>query len=126
MTLVGIVALVVWGFRRTRKRTPDGRLMLRLWPLIASVLLAALFVISGIGSAFLNLLGSVSPLSIGIFLLSLGYAAVVLAGAIYLLSRKGREFLNLPYWFAAAFVLVHLLVAGYLGYYGIIGIRTWA
>ena len=54
---------------------------------------------------FLKSLGTVTPLSVGLFVLSLVYPAVVL-------KTKAREPKNLPYWFTAVFVVVHLLIAG--------------
>ena len=124
MTIVGFIALIVWAVRR--KKTHDGRLWLRLWPLIASAALLALMITSAVGSAFLKSLGTVSPLSVGLFVLSLVHPVVVLSGAAYLLKAKAREPKNLPYWFAAVFVVVHLLIAGYMTMYGAVGVRTWA
>jgi len=124
MTIAGIVTLIVWAARR--KKTNDGRLWLRLWPLLASVALSSFLMLSAVGGMFLESLGSVSPISVGLFVLSIVYPLVVLSGAAYLFRTKAREPKNLPYWFAAAFVVVHLLVAGYMTMYGAIGIRTWA
>jgi hypothetical protein len=63
---------------------------------------------------------------VALLVLSLAYPAVVLVGLAYLFRAKARQPMNLPYWFAAAFVVVHLLIAGYLATYGGIGVRTWA
>ena len=124
MTIAGIVTLIVWAARR--KKTNDGRLWLRLWPLLASVALSSFLMLSAVGGMFLESLGTVSPISVGLFVLSLVYPVVVLSGAAYLFRAKAMEPKNLPYWFAAAFVVVHLLVAGYMTMFGAIGIRTWA
>ena len=124
MTIAGFVTLIVWAVRR--KKTNDGRLWLRLWPLIASAALLSFLIVSAVSGMFLKSLGTVSPLSVGLFVLSLVYPAVVLSGAAYLFKAKAREPKNLPYWFAAAFVVVHLLIAGYMTMFGAIGIRTWA
>ena len=124
MSITGIVTLIVWAARR--KKTNDGRLWLRLWPLLASVALLSFLVISAVSGAFLKSLGTVSPLSVGLFVLSLVYPAVALAGTAYLFKASAREPKNLPYWFAAAFLVVHLLIAGYMTMFGAIGIRTWA
>jgi CubicO group peptidase (beta-lactamase class C family) len=124
MSIAGFVAIIVWAARK--KKTNDGRLWLRLWPLIASAALLAYLITSAVGGVFLKALGTVSPLSVGILVLSLVYPAAVLSGAAYLFRAKARAPMNLPYWFAAAFVLVHLLIAGYMAIYGAIGVRTWA
>ena len=123
MTIAGIVALIVWAARR--KKTNDGRLWLRLWPLLASAALLAFLILSAVSGMFLKSLGSVSPLSVGLFVLSLVYPVVILSGAAYLFKVSTRP-KNLPYWFAATFVALHLLIAAYMTMYGAIGIRTWA
>jgi hypothetical protein len=124
LSIVGIFTLIVWAVRR--KKTNDARLWLRLWPLIASAALLAFLIMSAVSGIFLKQLGTVTPLSVGLLLLSLVYPAVVLSGATYLFKAKARAPKNLPYWFATAFVVVHLLIAGYMTMYGAIGVRTWA
>ena len=126
MTIAGIITLIVWGARRRRAATTDARLWLRLWPLIASATLITYLIASAVGGAFLKALATVSPLSVGLLVLSLAYPAVVLLGAAHLLQAKAREPKNLPYWFAAVFVFAHVLIAGYLTMYGAIGTPTWA
>jgi CubicO group peptidase (beta-lactamase class C family) len=126
MFCIGIVALIVWGVRRTRKKTVDDRLMMRLWPIIATVLLAVFLISFFALSGSFELAGTVSALSVAVLLLSLAYPALVLLGVVQLLKPATRANKNLPYWFAAAFVLVHVLIAGYLGAYGVLGIRSWS
>jgi len=126
MTLVGVVAIIVWGVRRASGTSTDRRLLMRLWPLCATVaLIAFLFSLMSVGR-FLNQAGTISPLSIAIFVLSLAYPLLVLLGTFELFRPAIRASRNLPYWFATAFVLCHLLVAGYLGWFGAFGIRTWS
>ena len=124
MSIAGIVTFIVWAVRR--KKTGDRRLWLRLWPLIASAALLAFLILSAFSGLFLQSLGTVTPLSVGLFVLSLVYPAVVLLAVAYLFKAKAREPKNSPYWFAAVFVVVHLLIAGYMTMHGAIGVRTWA
>jgi hypothetical protein len=81
---------------------------------------------SAVSGLFLKSLATVSPLSVGLLVLSLVYPAMVLSGVAYLFKAESRQPMNLPYWFAAVFVVVHLLIAGYMTMYGEIGVRTWA
>jgi CubicO group peptidase (beta-lactamase class C family) len=124
MTLIGFVALIVWVVRRLRKTSTDRRLALRLLPIIATAVLIGFLISIAAAGAFLMQASTISPFSIAVLVLSLGYPALVLLGAFQLL--KSREHRNLTWWFAASFVLVHLLIAGYLAAYGVIGVRTWA
>jgi CubicO group peptidase (beta-lactamase class C family) len=128
MTLIGFVAFLVWCKRRFgKKRTStDGRLWLRISPLLATALLFTFQFAFGVSGAFMNQAASISPLSVFVFLLSLAYPAIALFGIVQLLAPKVRERKNLPYWFAAVFACVHLLIAGYLTTYGVVGLRTWA
>jgi len=122
-TLVLVIVMTIAGLFML-KRT-DGRLWMRLWPLIASATLIIYLIAATVSGAFLNSLATVSPLSVGLIVLSLAYPAVILLGAVHLLT-KAKEPKNLPYWFAAVFVFAHLLIAGYMTMYGAIGTPTWA
>jgi hypothetical protein len=126
MTVIGIVAIIVWGVLRARRKTTDARLMMRLWPLCATAGFVVLLIMLVSVGAFLRQAGTVSPYSVSIFVLSLAYPALALLGAVELLRPATRSHRNLPFGFAVAFVLAHLLIAGYLGWYGVIGFRTWS
>ena len=126
MTIAGLIAFIVWAARRARKKTDDGRMWMRLLPLLATVSFVVYLVGFAVASQFLNELGAVTALSVGLFVLSLAYPLVVLLGAAHLLTAKARARMNLPYWFAAAFVAVHVLVASYIAMYDGVGVRTWA
>ena len=126
MSLVALVALIVWAARRARRKTTDTRVWLRVLPLAATVALIVYFVGSGASRFFLESLGTISVASLLLFFLSLLYPAVTLLAAACLFTRQAREKLNLPYWFAAAFVLVHLFAVAYLAKFDGIAIRTWS
>ena len=104
-TLALVILMTIAGLFTLRAK--DGRLWMRLWPLIASATLISYLIASAVGGAFLKSLATVSPLSVGLLVLSLAYPAVILLGAAHLLKAKTREPKNLPYWFAAVFVVAH-------------------
>ena len=89
---------------------------LKAWALALPplMLLVAFLIAFSSASVFLDQASKVSPLSMAILLVSLSYPAAAIAGAAGLLGRANRERKNLPYWFAALFAIVHLLIAGYL------------
>ena len=122
MTIVGLIMFIVWALQ---KKT-DTRLWLRLWPLIASASLICYVIGWALVSQYLELMGTVSFLSVGLFVLSILYPAASLFGAASLFSAQGRQQMNLHWWFAAAFVAVHLLIAGYMASFGSIAVRSWA
>lgn len=126
MTLAGFVLFLVWSSKRYRKHptTSDRRLWLRAAPLIASAVLFAFLILIALSGAFLDQLGSISPLSIAMFVLSLAYPVVAVWSAILLFTARDRG--NFSYWYAVAFAVVHLLVAGYLVTNDAIGFRSWA
>lgn len=127
MTLIGFIALLVWCYRRfAAKTSQDRRLWMRLWPLISTGLLFMLVMMIVSIGAMLQYVGTISPVSIGILLLSLAYPATVLFGVFELARHKNRTQKNLPYWYAAVFAVAHLSIVAYLASYGLIGIRTWA
>ena len=128
MTLIGFVAFLVWCYRRfgKKRRTNDDRLWLRITPLIASAILFAFQFAFALTGVFLSQAGAISFLSLAILLLSVTYPAMAIFGAFQLFTPKAREHKNLPYWFAAGLVLIHLLIAGHLAAHGVIGLRTWA
>ncbi len=126
MTLIGFVALVIWCYRRFASKTSsDHRTWMRLWPLLSTVALIVFLVVLSAAGVFLKYAGTVSALSVGILALSLSYPLFVLLGIIELFKTKNRSPKNLPYWYAAAFSIVHASVVVYLAVYGVIGIRTW-
>ena len=127
LSAVGLVTFLVWCYRRYSKKTSqDHRLWLRLAPLVASVALLVFLMSMALAGGFLQEVGSVSALSLLILVLSLIYPASVLLAAAQIFRPSNARRLNYPYWFAAVFVLAHLLIAGYFGAYGVIGVRTWA
>lgn len=127
MMVIGSIALLVWCYRRfTAKTTTDRRLWMRLWPLISTMLLIAMLLVLASAGGLLEHFGTISPLSIGVLLLSLSYPVAVLLGIFELVRKRNRTSKNLPYWYAALFAIVHLSIVGYLASYGMIGVRTWA
>lgn len=127
MTLIGFVALLVWCYRRFASKTShDHRVWMRLWPLVSTVALVVFLIVLSTAGVFLKYAGTVSALSIGILVLSLSYPLFVLLGIVELFKTKNRSLKNLPYWYAAAFAIVHASIVVYLAVYGVIGIRTWA
>ncbi len=126
MTLAGFVMFLVWCSRRYRKqpKTDDHRLWLRLAPLIASAVLFGFLILLALSGAFLDQLGSISPLSVALFLLSLAYPFAAFWTVIQLYVSRERR--NFPYWYALAFAVVHQLVAGYLLTNGAFAFKSWA
>ena len=91
MTIAGFVTLIVWAVRR--KKTNDGRLWLRLWPLIASAALSSFLIMSAVSGMFLKSLGTVTPLSVGLFVLvaCLSGGGIVRCGVLVQSERQGVE-----------------------------------
>ncbi len=126
MTLAGFVMFLVWCSQRYRKqpRTSDRRPWLRIAPLIATALLFTFLILLAVSGAYIDQVGAISPLSTAIFLASVAYPFAALWAALQIyLSRAHRNF---PYWYAAAFAVLHLLVAGYLVTNGAFAFKTWA
>lgn len=128
--MVSAVAFaLVWGprwvFGGLRKKPGIG---LRAWPLLTVLLLVAsgTFLARGAAGDALSNLGTPTVYSVGYAITS---AAFVLAAcwSIYVLWR-GRTLVihRGAYWHGAAVTAANAFVAGYLLYWGMIGVRLWA
>jgi hypothetical protein len=98
-----------------------------LWPLIAVLsLLCVVGVFMGSSSDSINRLGSVTVWSVGIFLATLLYVAACIACLLALWRARKTEIRRLVRWHSTAVIAALTIVALYLAYWGVIGIRTWS
>jgi CubicO group peptidase (beta-lactamase class C family) len=129
ISIVGILLYapfwILGGLSRKRRRRAERGL--RLWPLIAVLSLVA-FVLIIIRSSddLIERLGNLTAWSAAIFLATVIFGIASLGGAISLWRTPAQSVRRGVRRFSLAVTLALLIVAVYLAYWGIIGLRTWA
>jgi CubicO group peptidase (beta-lactamase class C family) len=102
-------------------------LRVRALPALAALsLLIAFLLVVFAGDATLDRLGRPSPWSIGLFLATTAFAVFAVLGLVLALLYRKRSLGRLVWWHALAASVLMTLVAAYLAYWGVIGVRTWA
>jgi CubicO group peptidase (beta-lactamase class C family) len=130
LTMFGLfstLAATFWGIRRWIRKTPmDASVPIRLWPLVATLVLIGWITLISLSKVFLTQMATITPLSVTIFLLTLAYPVIVGLSAFSLYRHKEIIRLRWLYSYACTYTILHILVAGYFLYFGTITIRTWA
>jgi hypothetical protein len=93
-------------------------------PVLATLSLAGFYVLTSVSAEnAIQRFGRVTPWSVGVFLLTLAFAAFALMGLVLALRFRNRP---MVWWHAFAASLVLTVVALYMAYWGMIGWRPWA
>lgn len=127
ISLISLLAILIWGSRRLVKRiAADASVWVRIWPLLASLAFFGLTISLSLIGLFIQAAGTVSLLSVTIFILSIAYPLFSIASAAALLKYRQQPIAKWIYWYALIYTGLHLLMAVHLAYYGIFALRTWA
>jgi hypothetical protein len=112
----------IFGGLIKKRRRPAER-ALRVWPLVA--VLSLIVSVSLWTSAGNNELGRLTAWSFGLCFSTSAFGVASVASAVSLWLARKREIRRSVRWFSTAVTSALLIVAVYLAYWGIIGIRTW-
>jgi CubicO group peptidase (beta-lactamase class C family) len=116
----------ILGGLSKRRRRPAERAM-RAWPLIAVLSLAAfvgIFIVCG--DDLVERLGNLTGWSAVLFLLTVVYAVAVVMSAVSSWRVPTGAVRSGVRRFSIVVSVALVIAAAYLGYWGIIGLRTWA
>lgn len=107
------------------RRHPEDR-VIRWWPLLAVLSFLVMIALSTVASAdAIERLGNPTRWSVGLFVSTLAFGAFALASGIAVLWTRGRPARRGVRLFSLALITPLVVVALYLAYWGVIGIRTW-
>jgi len=125
--ITSLLFFPLWLIRKIRGKIPgSATIRIRVWPLLASVSVAAylgLFTL-GLNDPF-KLLGKATPVSIGIMLSSLILALFTVLGVYTSLKERKTVMNRGTFWHSSIASLLNLVVVVYLLSFGAIGIMTW-
>lgn len=125
---LSIVFLLIWGVRRWRgKIAPGPAICIRVWPLLAglTVILFVWMFILGMSDPF-KTLAAPTVISVTVMLATLAFVVFALLGARASVIYRNAEMNRATYWFSAISSGLHVMIALYLAYFGVIGVMTWA
>jgi CubicO group peptidase (beta-lactamase class C family) len=106
-----------------RRRRPQERAM-RWWPLIAVLSLVGVVALIAVsGPDIITRMGEFTVWSGGVFVLTLVFAVASIASAWSV--WRGQEARKWVKRYSAAVALALVIATAYLGYWGLIGLRTW-
>lgn len=123
-----VLFFLVWGVRKLKKSIPTGATInIRLWPLLASlsVILLVFLFIKGASDPF-DAFAAPSLYSVGIMLSTLGFGLFSVLGVYTSMKERSSKMNKGVYWYSTVSSFIHLIVAIYLFYYGVIGLMLWA
>jgi CubicO group peptidase (beta-lactamase class C family) len=104
-----------------------GYLSVRTAPLLATLSIAGAEALAFFsGEDAIDRLGQVSPWSVGIFAFTLSFAVFAILGLALVWGFRKREIRRGVWWHSFLTSAVLTIVAVYLAYWGIIGLKTWA
>ncbi len=125
---LSIVFLLVWGVRRLRGKIAAGpATRIRVWPLMAglSIIFFVWMFSLGIANPFISLAGP-TAISVAIMLATIAFAAFAVAGVHAAVSYREESINRVAYWFSTVSSGLHMIVALYFLWFGVIGMMTWA
>ena len=132
LCLLSIVAILAYapfwilGGLFKKRRRPQER-SIRLWPLISVLSLVFVIVVINLSSSHLMLgLGNLTGWSFSLFAFTIIFAVASTASAIVLWRAPKQEIRKSVLAFSTIATLSLLISTAYLGYWGVIGLRTWA
>ena len=104
-----------------------SHLPLRIAPLLSTgfIILTVITIIKASGPYAIQNLGHLTVYSGGIFLSTLAFGLTALWGLYLLVCVPRKEVNPFAWWHSALVMAAVLIVAGYLAWWGIIGLRTW-
>lgn len=109
-----------------RRRRPAERAM-RFWPLIAVLsLITMVGVVIVSGDDFIGRMGNLTGWSLTVFLSTLLFGVASIAGAVVALRSSDDGVRPGVRRFSRIVSMALLIATAYLGYWGVIGLRTWA
>jgi CubicO group peptidase (beta-lactamase class C family) len=130
--VLAIISIVIYapfwilGGLSKKRRRPAERAM-RIWPVIAVLSLATfvgIFIVCG--DDIISRLGNLTVWSAGIFLATILFAVASVASAIVVWSRPLATVRKSVRRFSMVVTTALLIATVYLGYWGVIGLRTWS
>jgi hypothetical protein len=126
---VSVAAIVlhglVWVVLALRSRRTSSEWLLHLWPLTSLAVVAAAVLAAAATDDPITSLGNATPVSVGLWLASLLFGIAAIGHAL-IAWRAPRGIAVSGRRFALGIAPALLIAAGYLGYWGILGLRTWA
>ena len=126
ITVFALLRLLIYLFGKKKDKTA---LMINLWPFISISFLFAIFIALKISiqtniDSFL-LLGNISPLSLLIFIGTIGFALASLWSVYYIFMNRHEKMSRVFYYTAVLTAIFNLIFTIYFLSNGIIGIMTW-
>ncbi|RYY75538.1 MAG: class C beta-lactamase-related serine hydrolase [Gammaproteobacteria bacterium] len=126
-TIINIIFSITWVPRLLLgKIAKSASIKIRIWPLLASLTVAAIFLLIAFGGKNITVLGSVNWVSISLFLSSVLYPVFTVMSLMRVYKYRHEAIGRLTYWGTAAFSVLHVLLVVYLTYFGLTGFRGWA
>ena len=118
---------LIWPVRYWRGKIPGGaNIRVRVWPLLASLFFLLVFLLITFWGNSLNLLGTVSFVSLGIMISTIGFALATAWSVVCIIRERHAPMKKRIYWYSAILTCLHLIVTIYFFWNGVIGIQTWA
>jgi len=123
-----LLYFLVWIVRKLRGRIPAGAtVQIRLWPLLAGVSIIVFLILFMLAVADpFNSLGAPTAISVGMLLSTIAFALFAVLGAYTSVKERQTPMNQGNYWYSTVSSFVHLIVAAYLWWFGVIGFVAWA
>jgi len=126
--VTAILFFPVWSVRKLRGKIDAGpAIWIRLWPFLASVSVLAFVGTFMLGMADpFSRLGGPTLVSVMIMLSTIAFAVCAVLGVRTSIEQRHAAMNSVNYWYCTASSVIHLVVAIYLFWFGVIGLMTWA
>lgn len=125
---LSLLFFLVWGVRRLRGKIAAGpATKIRVWPLLAglSIIFFVWMFSLGMPDPF-EILAKPTLISVAIMLSSIAFAVFAVLGVRAAYSFRGEAINRVAYWFSTVSSGLHLIIALYFLWFGVIGMMTWA
>ena len=107
------------------KITAKGSMQIRLWPLLASLFIIAIFTLIALSESKIKLLGNLTWVSVSLYICSLIYPVMAALSLITIYTQRNSKINRMVYLTAVVSSILHTFFAAYLIYYGITGFKGW-
>ncbi len=128
LMLISVVYGFVWVIRYWLGKIEGGdAVKVRLWPFIASLFALLLLILFQVGMSDVEKYFSTPGfVSVSFMIATLGFAVAAVLSVVCVIKKRNADMNRVIYWYSVVLSVLHILIAFYLFWFGVIGIKVWS